>query len=63
MKRVFILMMDSFGIGGAKDAAAFGDEGANTLYNISYANNGLEIPNLNALGLSKAAFLSSGKRK
>lgn len=61
MKRVFILMMDSFGIGGAKDAAAFGDEGANTLYNISCANNGLEIPNLNALGLSKAAFLSSGK--
>ena len=51
MGRVIILMMDSFGIGGAKDAAAFGDEGANTLYNTSVANNGLEIPNLNALGL------------
>ncbi len=61
MKRVIILMMDSFGIGGAKDAAAFGDEGTNTLYNIAKANNGLEIPNLNALGLGKAAFLSSGK--
>lgn len=61
MKRVIILMMDSFGIGGAKDALAFGDEGANTLYNIAKANNGLEIPNLNALGLGKAAFLSSGK--
>ena len=54
-------MMDSFGIGGAKDAMAFGDEGTNTLYNIAKANNGLEIPNLNALGLGKAAFLSSGK--
>ncbi len=61
MKRVIILMMDSFGIGGAKDAMAFGDEGTNTLYNIAKTNNGLEIPNLNALGLGKAAFLSSGK--
>ncbi len=61
MKRVFILMMDSFGIGGAKDASVFGDEGANTLYNISVANGGLEIPNLNALGLGKAAVLSTGK--
>ena len=26
MARVFIFMMDSFGIGGAPDAAAFGDE-------------------------------------
>ena len=39
MGRVIILMMDSFGIGGAKDAAAFGDEGANTLYNISVTRN------------------------
>jgi phosphopentomutase len=62
MKRVIILMMDSFGIGGAKDAVAFGDDGANTLYNIAKVNNGLEIPNLNALGLGKAAFLSSGKK-
>ncbi len=61
MKRVIILMMDSFGIGGAKDAYVFGDEGANTLYNISVANGGLEVPNLNALGLGKVAALSTGK--
>ena len=30
MPRVFILMMDSFGIGGAVDATDFGDEGADT---------------------------------
>lgn len=60
MKRVIILMLDSFGIGGAKDAKAFGDFGANTLYNIASSVNGLEIPNLSALGLSKAAFLSCG---
>lgn len=30
-KRVFLIVLDSFGIGGAPDAAAFGDEGSNTL--------------------------------
>ena len=30
-KRVFLVILDSFGIGGAPDDAAFGDEGSNTL--------------------------------
>ena len=34
MKRCIILMMDSFGIGAASDAAAFGDSGADTLGHI-----------------------------
>ena len=60
MKRVIILMLDSFGIGGASDAATFGDDGANTLYNIAANVNGLKIPNLNALGLGNAASSSCG---
>lgn len=60
-KRVIILMMDSFGIGGAKDAAAFGDEGSNTLGHIAEANGGLKIPNLAALGLLAAAQENTGK--
>ncbi len=35
MKRVFVLVLDSFGIGALPDAAAFGDEGANTLRRIA----------------------------
>ena len=35
MVKTVILMMDSFGIGGAKDAAAFGDAGANTFLHIA----------------------------
>lgn len=31
MKRVFLIVLDSFGIGHAKDAESFGDEGSNTL--------------------------------
>ena len=48
--RVIILMMDSFGIGGAKDAARFGDEGADTLGHITATRGHLNIPNLSYLG-------------
>ena len=34
MKRVFIVVLDSMGIGHAPDAAAFGDEGSDTLASI-----------------------------
>lgn len=48
-KRVFLIVMDSFGIGGASDAAAFGDEGSNTFLSVSGAEN-FSIPNLERLG-------------
>lgn len=60
--RVIILMMDSFGIGGAKDAARFGDEGANTLGHIAQARKGITLPYLNKLGLTEAARLSTGEK-
>lgn len=60
MKRVIILMMDSFGIGGAPDAEAFGDAGANTLGHIAAKFGGIRLPNLNYLGLGAAAFEASG---
>jgi phosphopentomutase len=60
MPRVFLFVMDSFGVGGAPDAAAFGDEGSNTFTHIA-ENATFEIPNLVALGLSKAASLVTGR--
>lgn len=59
--RVIILMMDSFGIGGAQDAARFGDEGADTLGHIAATRGHLNIPNLSYLGLLRAAQASTGK--
>ncbi len=50
MKRVFLIVLDSFGIGAAPDAADFGDAGANTLKSISKTGL-LDIPNLTKLGL------------
>ncbi|MDI9221240.1 phosphopentomutase [Pantoea sp. EA-12] len=71
MKRAFIMVLDSFGIGSSKDADKFGDEGSDTLGHIAEAcfegraNIGregpLHLPNLTALGLGKAAELSTGR--
>ncbi|MFD1850548.1 phosphopentomutase [Oceanobacillus bengalensis] len=51
-KRIFLIVMDSVGIGEAPDAKAFNDEGADTLGHIAEAMNGLEMPNMAKLGLS-----------
>jgi len=51
-KRIFLIVMDSVGIGEAPDAKAFGDEGAHTLKHIAEKMNGLHMPNLGKLGLS-----------
>ncbi len=50
MKRVFIFVLDSCGIGAAFDAADFGDGNANTLKRISGDKN-FSADNMNALGL------------
>ncbi|QBY44979.1 phosphopentomutase [Arsenophonus nasoniae] len=70
MKRVFIMVLDSFGIGATPDADRFGDAGANTLGHIAAAcaqgkadkgrKGKLYLPNLTRLGLGKAAEGSSG---
>jgi phosphopentomutase len=51
-KRIFLVVMDSVGIGEAKDAEMFGDKGSNTLGHIAEKMNGLHMPNMAKLGLS-----------
>ncbi|MFS0863472.1 phosphopentomutase [Fredinandcohnia sp. 179-A 10B2 NHS] len=51
-KRVFLIVMDSVGIGEAPDAKEFGDVGSDTLGNIAETQNGLHMPNMAKLGLS-----------
>ena len=50
-KRIVILVLDSLGVGELPDAAAFGDQGSNTLKHTDAALKGLKIPNLQAMGL------------
>lgn len=49
-KRIFLIMLDSFGIGEAKDAKEFGDEGSSTLKSIMRSDK-FDIPNMKKLGL------------
>ncbi len=71
MPRTIILLMDSFGIGAAHDAAAYGDQGADTLGHICQwlAKNRrdakgsakpLYLPHLAEFGLAEAAAMSRG---
>jgi phosphopentomutase len=74
MKRAILMVMDSFGIGGAEDADAFGDAGSDTLGHIAAAcasgagdraglrSGRLSMPNLTRLGLGRAAEASTGTR-
>ena len=50
MKRVFLIVLDSCGIGQMPDAASFGDENVNTLAACA-ATGKLQIPNMLAAGL------------
>ncbi|MZH98807.1 phosphopentomutase [Dickeya dianthicola] len=71
MKRAFIMVLDSFGIGSAADAERFGDAGSDTLGHIAQAcaqgkadvgrQGPLRLPNLSRLGLGKAAEGSTGR--
>ena len=60
MSRAFLLVMDSFGIASAPDAAFYGDAGSDTLGHIAEARP-LRLPNLDRLGLGKAAEASRGR--
>ncbi len=51
IKRVFILVFDSLGVGALPDAADYGDAGANTLGHVTAAAGGLTLPTLQSLGL------------
>ena len=57
MKRIFIIILDSFGIGALPDAKAFGDAGANTLASCA-ASGELSIPNMIAAGLGRIEGVS-----
>ena len=59
-KRVHLVVMDSVGIGEAPDAEAFGDKGSDTLGHIADIA-GLDIPNLEKLGLGNIRPLKGVK--
>lgn len=60
-KRVFVIVLDSLGIGPMADSARFDDAGADTLGHISETVEHLDIPNLQRLGLANLKALNQVK--
>ncbi len=50
MKRVFLIVLDSFGIGEMEDAADYGDKGTNTIRSVS-SSSYFDMPNMGRMGL------------
>lgn len=73
MPRALLLVLDSVGCGGAEDAAAYGDQGADTLGHIAETcaagradrpgvrAGPLHLPHMDALGLGSALLASTGR--
>jgi phosphopentomutase len=73
MSRAFLIVLDSVGVGGAPDAAQYGDAGSDTVGHIAQAcatrnadraglrDGLLRLPNLARLGLGEACRLASGR--
>ena len=73
MTRAFVFVLDSFGVGGAADAARFGDEGSDTFGHIAEAcragggdreglrSGPLSVPNMLSLGLGQSGQAATGR--
>ena len=61
MKRVFLIVLDSFGIGEMEDAEAYGDKGTNTLRSVS-ASPEFAMPNMRELGLFNLDGVTCGEK-
>ncbi len=57
MARACVIVLDAVGAGALPDADEFGDEGSDTLGNVARAVGGLDLPNLEALGLGNVEAL------
>jgi phosphopentomutase len=61
-KRIFVIVMDSVGIGALPDAERFGDVGTNTFLHTAQRCGGLTIPHLQTLGIADLAPIQGVKR-
>ena len=62
MKRVFLIVLDSFGIGEMPDAASYGDAGSNTLGTVSKSPC-FSMPNMAKMGLFNLDGVTDGEKE
>ena len=61
IKRVFLIILDSFGIGELPDAATYGDKGSNTLKSC-FLQKGFSVPTMQKLGLFNIDGVTFGEK-
>lgn len=61
-KRIFVIVMDSLGVGEAKDAFKYNDLGTNTLKHLSYARKDFFAPTLEKLGIGNITDVNNVKK-
>ena len=61
MKRVFLIVLDSFGIGAMPDSAEYGDVGVNTLESVA-GSSYFRVPNMAKLGLFNIDGVTVGEK-
>ena len=62
MKNFFVIVLDGVGIGELPDAVQYKDKGSNTLSNMADAVGGLNLPNLESLGLGNIESIKGIKK-
>lgn len=63
VRRVVLIVLDGVGCGAAPDAAAYGDEGADSLGNTARAIGGMHLPNLERMGLGRLTAIEGVARE
>jgi len=61
MKRVFLIVLDSFGIGALPDAAEYGDAGTNTIASVATSPD-FVVPNMRKMGLFNIDGVTCGEK-
>lgn len=62
MKRIFLIVLDSFGIGEMEDAAEYGDKGTNTIRSVS-SSSYFHMPNMKKMGLFNIDGVDCGEKE
>lgn len=62
-KRIFLVVMDSVGVGELPDAQKYGDTNSNTIGNIAKTTNGLNVPTLEKLGIGNITDIVGVKKQ
>ena len=61
-RRIFLIVLDSFGIGEMPDSAHYGDKGSNTLHSC-FLQKELSIPNMKKMGLFNIDGIDFGEKE